>query len=124
MTIEIIDGDHYEHWQLEVAFYRKRFFQFLKPLLELACGLVYTLLADIFDVEFIIALHADLLDFAFGPTLPHFLLGELVGLGESGQLFLRWDASPILQLADIARRKTEPFGQLFYSPFIRFPLLF
>src|SRR3989344_7759696 len=124
MTIEIIDGDRYEHWQFEMAINRKRIFQFLEPLLKSACGLVYTLLADTFDVEFIITLHADLLDFAFGPTLPHFLLGELVGLGESGQLFLRWDASPILQLADIARRKTEPFGQLFYSPLIRFPLFF
>src|SRR3989344_8534574 len=124
MTIEIIYGDRYEHRQLEVAINRKRVFQFLKPLLKPACGLVYTFLSDIFDVEFIIALHADLLDFAFGPTLPHFLLGEMVGLGESGQLFLRWDTSPILQLTDIARRKTEPFGQLFYSPLIRFPLFF
>src|SRR3989338_9077881 len=124
MTIEIVDGDRYEHRQFEMAINRKRIFQFLKPLLKSARGLVYTLLADTLDVEFIIALHADLLDFTFGPTLPHFLLGQLVGLGESGQLFLRRDPSSILQLADIPRRKAEPLGQLFYSPIIRFPLFF
>src|SRR3989304_5541293 len=121
MTIKIVDGDSYEHRQFEMTINRKRIFQFLKPLLKSACGLVYTLLADTFDVEFIIALHADLLDFAFGPPLPPLLLGELVGLGESGQLFLRWDASSILQLADIARRKAEPFCQLFFSPLICSP---
>ena len=105
MTIEIIDGDHYEHRQFEVAVNRKRIFQVLKSLLELACGLVYALLSDTFDIEFIIALHANLLDFALGPMLPHFLLGELIGLSESCQLFLRWDASPVLQLADVAGRK-------------------
>src|SRR3989338_9947410 len=121
MTIEIVDGDRYEHWQFEMAINRKRIFQFLKPLLKSACGLVYTLLADTLDVKFIIALHADLLDFAFGPTLPHFLLGELIGLSESGQLFLGRNASPILQLADVARRKAEPVCQLFNSPIFRFP---
>src|SRR3990167_5984705 len=124
MTVEIIDRNRYEYLQFEVAINRKRIFQFLKSLLKSACGLVYTLLADTFDVEFIIALHADLLDFAFGPTLPHFLLGELIGLSESGQLFLGRNASPILQLADVTRRKAEPFCQLFNSPLIRFPLFF
>src|SRR3989344_5860246 len=105
MTIEIIDGNCYEHRQFKMTVIRKSFFQFLKPLLKFGRGFLYTLLADILDVEFIIASHPDL------------LLGELVGLSESGQLFLRWDTGPVLQLADVTGRKAKPLGQLFYSPF-------
>jgi hypothetical protein len=63
---------------------RKTFFQFLKPLLKFSGGLLHTFLSDILDVEFIITLHADLLDLPLSPLLPDLLLWELVRLSESG----------------------------------------
>src|SRR3989344_2997810 len=124
MTVEIIDGDSHEHRQFKMTIARKTFFQFFQPLLELTCRFVYALLTDIFNIKFVVTLHAHFLDLALRPVPLHFLYGKLVCLGESHQLFVGWNASTVLQLAYIARGKAEPFRHLFDTPIIRFSLLF
>src|SRR3989339_840596 len=123
MTIEIINRNRYEHWQFKMSVTGKTFFQFLQSLFKFVGGFMHTLLADIFEIEFVVSLHADLLHFALRPMLLHFLFRKLVCLSKSLQLFVGWHTSTILQLAHIARGKAEPLCDLFDTPVIRFSLL-
>lgn len=86
MVIEIINRNRHEHRQFKMAVNRKSIPQVLQSLFQFGSRLVHPFLADIFHVELIIGVHADLEDLCFGPTLLQIGLRQIVSGGQNRHL--------------------------------------